>query len=73
MERFFLNLKMERVWRQDYVNHSEAIHDVTDHIVGFYNSQRLLPHWAIGLPMPLNGKWPHHNLLLCLKKLDHYR
>jgi putative transposase len=38
MERFFLNLKMERVWRRDYANHQEAIHDVTDYIVGFYNT-----------------------------------
>jgi putative transposase len=35
MERFFLNLKMERIWRQDYANHQEAICDVTDYIVGF--------------------------------------
>ena len=41
MERFFLNLKMERVWQQDYANHSEALRDVTDYIVGFYNSTRL--------------------------------
>src|SRR5690606_29049058 len=24
MERFFLNLKMERVWQRDYANHAEA-------------------------------------------------
>ncbi len=41
MERFFLNLKMERVWQRDYANHAEAIRDVTDYIVGFYNSVRL--------------------------------
>ena len=41
MERFFLSLKMERVWQRDYANHSEAIHDVTDYIVNFYNSVRL--------------------------------
>ena len=41
MERFFLNLKMERVWQRDYANHSEAIHDVVDYIVNFYNSVRL--------------------------------
>ena len=41
MERFFLNLKMERVWQRDYANHSEAIHDVADYIVNFYNSVRL--------------------------------
>ena len=41
MERFFLNLKMERVWQKDYANHAEAINDIADYIVGFYNSVRL--------------------------------
>jgi transposase InsO family protein len=41
MERFFLNLKMERVWQRDYANHEEAMADVADYIVGFYNSVRL--------------------------------
>ena len=37
MERFCrnLNLKMERVLQRDYANHSEAIRDVADCIVGF--------------------------------------
>ena len=35
MERFFLSLKMERVWRRDYANHAEAIRDITEYIVGF--------------------------------------
>jgi transposase InsO family protein len=52
MERFFLNLKMERIWRRDYANHPEAIHDVTDYIVGFYNRQRL--HSTLGYRPP-NG------------------
>jgi putative transposase len=52
MERFFLNLKMERVWQRDYANHHEAINDVTDYIVGFYNSQRL--HSTLGYRPP-NG------------------
>ena len=45
MESFFrnLNLKMERVWQRDYANHSEAIRDVADCIVGFYNNVRLHP------------------------------
>ena len=46
MERFFLNLKMERVWQKDYANHSEAMTDVADYIVGFYNSTRL--HSTLG-------------------------
>ena len=41
MERFFLNLKMERVWQKDYANHHEAMTDVADYIVGFYNNTRL--------------------------------
>lgn len=41
MERFFLSLKMERVWQRDYANHGEAIRDVTGYIVGFYNTCRL--------------------------------
>ena len=50
MERFFLNLKMERVWRRRYANHEEAIRDITDYIVGFYNSQRL--HSTLGYLSP---------------------
>ena len=41
MERFFLNLKTERVWRRDYANHLEAEKDITEYIVGFYNCVRL--------------------------------
>jgi putative transposase len=41
MERFFLNLEMERVWQRDYANHAEAMNDVADYIVGFYNPVRL--------------------------------
>ena len=41
MERFFLNLKMERVWQKDYANHAEAMTDVADYIMGFYNCERL--------------------------------
>ena len=41
MERFFLNLKMERVWQQDYASHCEAITHVAHYIVGFYNCIRL--------------------------------
>jgi len=41
MERFFLNLKVERVWQRDYANHAEATSDIADYIVSFYNSVRL--------------------------------
>ncbi|CDS47920.1 Mobile element protein [Polaromonas sp. CG9_12] len=50
MERFFLSLKMERVWQRDYANHGEAIHDVADYIVNFYNSVRL--HSKLGYLSP---------------------
>lgn len=46
MERFFLNLKMERVWQKNYANHAEAMNDIADYIVSFYNSQRL--HSTLG-------------------------
>ena len=41
MERFFLNLKMERVWQTNYANHAQATNDIADYIVGFYNNIRL--------------------------------
>ncbi|MEQ3438789.1 hypothetical protein STENO_002954 [Stenotrophomonas maltophilia] len=37
MERYFLNLKMERVWQRSYANPTEAIVDINQYIVGFYN------------------------------------
>lgn len=40
-ERFFLNLKMERVWQRQYANQTEAKNDVADYIVNFYNCVRL--------------------------------
>lgn len=40
-ERFFLNLKMERVWQRQYANHSEAKADIVDYIIGFYNCKRI--------------------------------
>lgn len=50
IERFFLNLKMERVWQRDYANHAEAIQDVADYIVRFYNNVRL--HSTLGYLPP---------------------
>ncbi len=52
MERFFLNLKMERVWQREYANQMEANKDVTDYIVGFYNCQRR--HSALGNMAPID-------------------
>ncbi|SHN13227.1 Integrase core domain-containing protein [Rhizobacter sp. OV335] len=51
MERFFLNLKMERVWQRDYANHAEAMIDVADYIACFYNPVRL--HSTLGYRSPV--------------------
>ena len=45
-ERFFLNLKMERVWQREYANHDEAKTDITDYIARFYNCERM--HSVLG-------------------------
>ena len=50
MERFFLNLKMERVWQQDYANRTDATNNIADYIVGFYNPVRL--HSKLGNMSP---------------------
>ena len=51
MERFFLNLKMERVWQREYANQIEANKDVMEYIVGFYNCTRR--HSALGKLAPI--------------------
>ena len=50
MERFFLNLKMERVWQRRYANHDEARRDINQYIIGFYNAIRL--HSSLGYLSP---------------------
>lgn len=52
MERFFLSLKMERVWQRRYANVIEAVADITHYIVGFYNTHRL--HSTLGYQSPAN-------------------
>ena len=47
MERFFLNLKMERIWQKDYANHTEAINNI---VIGSHNSARL--HSTLGNVSP---------------------
>jgi transposase InsO family protein len=49
-ERFFLNLKMERVWQRHYANQGEAVRDIADYIVNFYNPHRL--HSTLGYLSP---------------------
>ncbi len=57
MERFFLNLKMERVWQRDYATHAEAQADIADYITGFYNPVRL--HSTLGYLSPSNYEQQH--------------
>ena len=49
-ERFFLSLKMERVWQGRYANYAEAERDIVNYIVGFYNTERL--HSTLGYVSP---------------------
>jgi len=51
MERFFLNLKMERVWQRKYADHAEAQKDIVNYIVAFYNCVRL--HSTLGYVSPV--------------------
>jgi hypothetical protein len=51
------NAEMERVWRQDYDNHSEASNDVTDYIVPSTTTSSCIALWEICLPMSLKKKW----------------
>ena len=57
MERFSLNLKMERVWQRDYANHGEAQADIADYITGFYNPVRL--HSTLGYRSPSSYEQQH--------------
>ena len=41
MERFLLSLETERVCQRYYANHAEAMSDMADYIMAFYNSVRL--------------------------------
>ena len=50
MERFFLNLEMERVWRQNYTNNEETKINITDYITNFLNSRRI--HSTLGYVSP---------------------
>lgn len=69
MERFFLNLKMERVWRNDYANHEEAERDIRDYIVAFYNTVRL--HSTLGnLPPAVYERKQAANLLIGVSEIS---
>ena len=45
------NAVMERVWQRDYANQLEAVKDITEYIVGFYNCVRL--HSTLGNLPPM--------------------
>lgn len=64
MERFFLNLKMERVWQKYYANHQEAIQDISHYITVFYNQVRL--HSKLGYLSPNSFEEKYHNLSIAL-------
>lgn len=69
MEGLFLSLKTERVWQRDYANRAEAITDIADYIVGFYNSVRCTPNWATCHPKPLSSNRQSNNPSSCPEKL----
>jgi transposase InsO family protein len=52
LERFLLNLKVERVWQRDDANHAEDKAHIADYILGFYNPVRL--HSTLGYQSPSN-------------------
>lgn len=67
MERFFLNLKMERVWQQHYANHQEAIRDISHYITVFYNQVRL--HSTLGYLSPNNFEQKAQKLSMLVSDL----
>jgi hypothetical protein len=56
MERFFLNLKMERVWQRRYANHNEARSDINQYIVGFLQSRAPALDSGLSVARCLRGK-----------------
>ena len=50
MEHFFLSLKTERAWQRDSSNHAEAMSDIADYLVAFYNGVQL--HSKLGNSPP---------------------
>ena len=72
-QRFFLNVKAERVWQRHYANHAEARIAIVADIVGFYNSEGLHSVLEAIVCLPsTNGKWQPQNLSIYLQLLDHH-
>jgi len=46
MERFFLNLKMQRVWYKGYANHAEATNDIATTLLAFAIASSCTQNWA---------------------------
>ena len=67
MERFFLNLKMERVWQTHYANHQEAVKDISRYIVGFYNSVRLHPSLGYLSPNQFEAKLTENKKVISME------
>jgi putative transposase len=67
IERFFLNLKMERVWQTHYTSHQEAVKDISQYIVAFYNDTRL--HSSLGylLPNPFEVKLTENKEIMSME------
>ena len=57
MERFFLNLKMDRIWQRDDAHHEKPKSDIADDIVGFYNPVRL--HSTLEYRSPIDHERRH--------------
>jgi putative transposase len=69
MERFSQNLKIDWIWRRDnFANHEEAIRDVTDYIVSFYNSQRRHSKLSYLSPNVYEGKMTGEQTILVSDK-----
>jgi hypothetical protein len=54
-----------RLWRRDDANHGEAIRDITEYIVGFYNNNRLRSKLDIFRRPFTNGQWHQNHLSRC--------
>ena len=67
-ERFFLNLKMERIWQRNYATHAEARLQVVNYIAGFYNYERLHSLWCYLSPSIYERTMAEKELIVVSKK-----
>lgn len=72
MERFFRSLKNEWIPVTGYMNFSDAAHEITDYIVGYYNALR--PHeYNGGLPPNESENRYWKNSKAVASFVDHYK